>query len=99
MDFYIKHNLDYKNFKVVLSCWRGESSWRFLQVGFPCLVKPKNKSKTELRILDENELTSSQLSLNLSRNKLRIRIDQYEWDWLDKGISNKEGLYSQTSLK
>jgi len=88
MDFYLKHNLDYKNFKVVLSCWRGESNWRFLQVGYPALVKPKLKSKTELRIFEPEEILSNNPSLNMKRKKLRIRIDQYESDWMDKGKSD-----------
>lgn len=88
MDFYHKHNLDYNKFRMVLSCWRGDSAWRFLQEGYPALIKPKLKSKTELRILHRGELLSNPILVDSGTKKLRIRVDQYESDWLDKGATD-----------
>ena len=88
MDFYQKHNLDFRKFRVVLSCWRCESSWRILINGFPSLQRPK--SKLELRFLfSENaaDLEKHILICESNGKKLRIKVDEYECDWLDKGIS------------
>ena len=85
MDFYLKHNLDYTKFKVVLSCWRGETNWRFLQEGYPALIKPKNKSKTQLQIFHQEKIEKGIILVDSGSKNLKIRIDEYETDWLEKG--------------
>jgi hypothetical protein len=85
MEFYEKHNLDYRKFQIVLSSWKGESSWRVLKQGFPVLLKPKLKSKLELRILEKTHEDEHPRILNPKCKKARIKVDEYQCDWLDKG--------------
>ena len=85
MNFYKKHSLDYKNFRAILSSWRGEEEWQYIQQGYPVLVVSKQKGKKELHIFKKNEESFQDNLIDNGSEKLKIQIDEYSFDLEDKG--------------
>ena len=92
MEFYDNQDLDFNDFKAVLSCWRGEPDWCYLQQGFPVLIQPKVKAKAELRMLRLEE--NGQMLVDTASKKLKIRVDEYAVESQETGKHVFEKLFS-----